>query len=182
MPGAASAASGAAGGVGSVAVSILSKLGYTVVGVSGRLEESAYIKSLGASEVLERSAFSSAGKPIARERWAGAVDVVGSHTLANVCATTKYRGIVTACGLAGGMDFPATVAPFILRGVTLVGIDSVMCPRADRLAAWQRLGTDLDVSKLSLITNEIGLAEAIPVATRLLDGQVRGRVVVDVNA
>jgi acrylyl-CoA reductase (NADPH) len=173
---------GAAGGVGSVAVSILSKLGYTVVGVSGRLEESAYIKSLGASEVLERSAFSSAGKPIARERWAGAVDVVGSHTLANVCATTKYRGIVTACGLAGGMDFPATVAPFILRGVTLVGIDSVMCPRADRLAAWQRLGTDLDVSKLSLITNEIGLAEAIPVATRLLDGQVRGRVVVDVNA
>lgn len=173
---------GAAGGVGSVAVSILSKLGYTVVGVSGRLEESDYIKSLGASEVLERSAFSSAGKPIARERWAGAVDVVGSHTLANVCATTKYRGIVTACGLAGGMDFPATVAPFILRGVTLVGIDSVMCPRADRLAAWQRLGTDLDVSKLSLITNEIGLAEAIPVATRLLDGQVRGRVVVDVNA
>ena len=173
---------GAAGGVGSVAVSILSKLGYTVVGVSGRLEESAYIKSLGASEVLERSAFSSAGKPIARERWAGAVDVVGSHTLANVCATTKYRGIVTACGLAGGMDFPATVAPFILRGVTLVGIDSVMCPRADRLAAWQRLGSDLDVSKLGLITNEIGLAEAIPMATRLLDGQVRGRVVVDVNA
>ena len=102
--------------------------------------------------------------------------------MANVCATTKYRGIVTACGLAGGMDFPATVAPFILRGVTLVGIDSVMCPRADRLAAWQRRGTDRDGAKLSLITNEIGLAEAIPVATRLLDGQVRGRVVVDVNA
>lgn len=172
---------GAAGGVGSVAVSILSKLGYTVVGVSGRLEESDYIKSLGASEILERSAFSSAGKPLGRERWAGAVDVVGSHTLANVCATTKYRGIVTACGLAGGMDFPATVAPFILRGVTLVGVDSVMCPRADRLVAWQRLGTDLDISKLNLITNEIGLAEAIPMATRLLDGQVRGRVVVDVN-
>ena len=173
---------GAAGGVGSVAVSILSKLGYSVVGVSGRLEESDYIKSLGASEVLDRSMFSSAGKPLGRERWAGAVDVVGSHTLANVCATTKYRGIVTACGLAGGMDFPATVAPFILRGVTLVGIDSVMCPRADRLVAWQRLGTDLDASKLNLITNEIGLAEAIPMATRLIDGQIRGRVVVDVNA
>lgn len=172
---------GAAGGVGSVAVSILSKLGYTVVSVTGRLAESGYIKSLGASEVLERSAFSSDGKPLGRERWAGAVDVVGGHTLANVCATTKYRGIVTACGLAGGMDFPATVAPFILRGVTLVGVDSVMCPRADRLVAWQRLGTDLDTSKLDLITNEIGLAEAIPVATKLLDGQVRGRVVVDVN-
>jgi len=173
---------GAAGGVGSVAVSILSKLGYTVVGVSGRLAESEYIKSLGASEILERSAFSSAGKPLGRERWAGAVDVVGSHTLANVCATTKYRGVVTACGLAGGMDFPATVAPFILRGVTLVGVDSVMCPRANRLIAWQRLGTDLDISKLDLITHEIGLAEAIPMATRLLDGQVRGRVVVDVNS
>jgi acrylyl-CoA reductase (NADPH) len=172
---------GAAGGVGSVAVSILSKLGYTVVGVTGRLAESEYIKSLGASEVLERSAFSFAGKPLGRERWAGAVDVVGGHTLANVCATTQYRGIVTACGLAGGMDFPATVAPFILRGVTLVGIDSVMCPRADRLVAWQRLGADLDTSKLNLITHEIGLSEAIPMATRLLDGQVRGRVVVDVN-
>lgn len=172
---------GAAGGVGGVAVSILSKLGYSVVGVSGRLAENDYIKSLGASEVLERSVFSSAGKPLGRERWAGAVDVVGSHTLANVCATTKYRGIVTACGLAGGMDFPATVAPFILRGVTLVGVDSVMCPRTDRLAAWQRLATDLDISKLNLITTEIGLAEAIPMSTRLLDGQVRGRVVVDVN-
>ena len=172
---------GAAGGVGSVAVSILSKLGYTVVGVTGRLAESEYIKSLGASEVMERSAFSSAGKPLGRERWAGAVDVVGGHTLANVCATTKYRGTVTACGLAGGMDFPATVAPFILRGVTLVGVDSVMCPRADRLVAWQRLATDLDTSKLNLITHEIGLSEAIPMAARLLDGQVRGRLVVDVN-
>lgn len=173
---------GAAGGVGSVAVSILAKLGYSVVGVTGRLAESDYIKSLGASEVLERSVFSSPGKPLGRERWAGAVDVVGGHTLANVCATTRYRGIVTACGLAGGMDFPATVAPFILRGVTLVGIDSVMCPTADRLAAWQRLGSDLDISKLTLITEEIGLAEAIPMATKLLDGQVRGRLVVDVNA
>jgi acrylyl-CoA reductase (NADPH) len=173
---------GAAGGVGSVAVAVLSKLGYTVVGVSGRPEEVDYVKRLGATEVIERAAFSSQGKPLARERWAGAVDVVGSHTLANVCASTKYRGVVTACGLAGGMDFPATVAPFILRGVTLAGVDSVMCPRADRLAAWQRLGTDLDLAKLGLITNEIGLSEAIPMATRLLDGQVRGRVVVDVNA
>ena len=173
---------GAAGGVGSVAVSILAKLGYTVVAVSGRPVETDYLKSLGASEVLARSDFSTPGKPLGRERWAGAVDVVGSHTLANVCATTQYRGVVTACGLAGGMDFPASVAPFILRGVTLAGIDSVLCPRADRLVAWQRLGTDLDISKLDLITHEIGLAEAIPMATRLLDGQVRGRVVVDVNA
>ncbi len=173
---------GAAGGVGSVAVAVLSKLGYSVVGVSGRPEEFDYVKRLGATEVLERAAFSSQGKPLTRERWAGAVDVVGSHTLANVCASTKYRGVVTACGLAGGMDFPATVAPFILRGVTLVGVDSVMCPRVDRLAAWQRLGTDLDLAKLGLITNEIGLSEAIPMATRLLDGHVRGRVVVDVNA
>lgn len=173
---------GAAGGVGSVAVAVLSNLGYTVVAVSGRPEESDYLKTLGATEILERSAFASPGKPLARERWAGAVDVVGSHTLANVCASTKYRGVVTACGLAGGMDFPATVAPFILRGVTLVGIDSVMCPRSDRLIAWQRLGADLDISKISLITQEIGLAEAIPMATKLLNGQVRGRVVVDVNA
>lgn len=172
---------GAAGGVGSVAVAVLSKLGYTVVGVTGRPEETDYVKRLGASEVMERAAFSSPGKPLSRERWAGAVDVVGSHTLANVCASTKYRGVVTACGLAGGMDFPATVAPFILRGVTLAGVDSVMCPREDRLVAWQRLGVDLDVSKLSLITNEIGLAEAIPMAAKLMDGQVRGRVVVDVN-
>jgi acrylyl-CoA reductase (NADPH) len=173
---------GAAGGVGSVAVSVLTKLGYTVVGVTGRPEEADYVRELGAAEVLDREAFSSPGKPLARERWAGAVDVVGSHTLANVCASMKYRGVVTACGLAGGMDFPATVAPFILRGVTLAGIDSVMCPRADRLVAWQRLGTDLDIAKLNLITNQIGLAEAIPMATQMLDGKLRGRVVVDVNA
>lgn len=172
---------GAAGGVGSVAIAVLSKLGYTVVGVSGRPEEEAYIKSLGASEILERSAFSSQGKPLGRERWAGAVDVVGSHTLANVCATTKYRGVVTACGLAGGMDFPSTVAPFILRGVTLAGIDSVMCPRPERIVAWQRLAEDLDISKLSAIANEIGLSEAIPTAAKLLDGRVRGRIIVDVN-
>ncbi len=173
---------GAAGGVGSVAVAVLSKLGYTVVAVSGRPEESDYLKRLGAAEILERSAFASPGKPLGRERWAGAVDVVGSHTLANVCATTKYRGVVAACGLAGGMDFPATVVPFILRGVTLAGIDSVMCPRAERLVAWQRLATDLDVSKLALMAKEIGLAEAIPMASKLLDGQVRGRVVVNIDA
>lgn len=173
---------GAGGGVGSVAVALLSKLGYAVVGVTGRPEERDYIKRLGATDVLERSAFAVPGKPLGRERWAGAVDVVGSHTLTNVCATTKYRGVVTACGLAGGMDFPASVAPFILRGVTLAGIDSVMCPRAERLVAWQRLATDLDIEKLGLIANEIGLTDVIPTATRLLDGQVRGRVIVDVNA
>ena len=172
---------GAAGGVGSVAVALLAKLGFTVVAVTGRPEESDFLKHLGAAEILDRSLFSSPGKPLGRERWAGAVDVVGSHTLANVCATTKYRGVVTACGLAGGMDFPATVAPFILRGVTLAGIDSVMASRADRLAAWQRLESDLDLSKLDLISHEIGLADVISTAAQLIDGQVRGRIVVDVN-
>lgn len=173
--------SGAAGGVGSVATAVLAKLGYTVVAVSGRSEEADYLKRLGASEVLNRAEFSSPGKPLGKERWAGAVDVVGSHTLVNICATTKYRGVVTACGLAGGMDFPATVAPFILRGVTLAGIDSVMCPRPDRLEAWRRLGMDLDVSKLEMISTEISLAEAIPTAAKLINGEIRGRVIVDVN-
>jgi acrylyl-CoA reductase (NADPH) len=173
---------GAAGGVGSVAVAILAKLGYQVVAVTGRPQEADYFKQLGATQVLGRAEFSAPGKPLAKERWAGAVDTVGSHTLANVCASTKYRGAVAACGLAGGMDLPASVAPFILRGVTLVGIDSVMCPRAERLQAWQRLATDLDVGKLALITHEISLAEAIPMAQKLLDGQVRGRVVVKVDA
>ena len=172
---------GAAGGVGSVAIAVLSRLGYTVVAVSGRPEETAYLKGLGAVEVLERAQFASPGKPMGKERWAGAVDAVGSHTLANVCATTKYRGVVTACGLAGGMDFPASVAPFILRGITLVGVDSVMCPQADRLEAWKRLGTDLDLAKLGNISREIGMGEVLPVATQLLNGEIRGRVVVDVN-
>ena len=172
---------GAAGGVGSVAIALLAKLGYRVVAVSGRPAEAEYLKQLGASEVLERAAFSAPGKPLGKERWAGAVDVVGGHTLANICATTKYRGVVTACGLAGGMDFPATVAPFILRGVTLVGIDSVMCPRPERIAAWERLGRDLDLAKLGQIAHEITLSEAIPTAALLTDGKVRGRVVVDVN-
>ena len=169
---------GATGGVGSVAVALLAKLGYTVAAVTGRTAEADYLRTLGAASVLERAEFSQPGKPLAKERWAGAVDTVGSHTLANVCAQTKYGGVVTACGLAGGMDLPATVAPFILRGVTLAGIDSVMRPQADRLQAWRRLSTDLDLAKLSLITRDISLAEAIPAAQQLLDGQVRGRLVV----
>jgi len=172
---------GAAGGVGSVAIAVLTRLGFTVVAVSGRPEETAYLKKLGAAEILDRATFATPGKPLGRERWAGAVDVVGSHTLANICATTKYRGLVTACGLAGGMDFPATVAPFILRGVTLVGIDSVWCPRPERLEAWRCLGRDLDLAKLAAISTEIGLTEVLPLAARLLNGKVRGRLVVDVN-
>lgn len=172
---------GASGGVGSVAVSLLTKLGYTVVGVSGKPEEADYIKSLGACEVLDRAAFSSPARPIAKERWAGAIDVVGSHTLANICSTMKYRGVVAACGLAGGMDFPSSVAPFILRGVTLAGIDSVMCPQAERLEAWRRLGRDLDASKLEVLSSEIGLSEAVTVAGELLEGKRRGRILVDIN-
>ncbi|MGV8991770.1 MAG: acryloyl-CoA reductase [Thiobacillus sp.] len=172
---------GAAGGVGSVATAVLTRLGYRVIAVSGRPAETEYLKNLGAVEVLDRATFAMPGKPLGRERWAGAMDVVGSHTLANVCATTKYRGVVTACGLAGGMDFPATVAPFILRGVTLPGIDSVMCPLPDRLEAWQQLGSDLDMAKLATISQEVGLTDVIPLASKLLNGEVRGRVIVDVN-
>ena len=170
---------GAAGGVGSIAVAVLAKLGYRVVAVTGRAAEAEFLRRLGAAEVLDRALFASAGKPLAKERWAGAIDVVGSHTLANVCASMRYRGVVAACGLAGGMDFPATVAPFILRGVTLVGVDSVMCPRGERLEAWRRLGRDLDVGQLELLTEEIGLSQALQRAAGLLEGRVRGRVVVD---
>jgi acrylyl-CoA reductase (NADPH) len=172
---------GAAGGVGSVALALLSRLGYAAVAVTGRPEDADYLKQLGATEILPRSQFSSPGKPLGKERWAGAIDVVGSHTLANLCATTRYGGVVAACGLAAGMDFPATVAPFILRGVTLAGIDSVMRPREDRLRAWSRLATDLDLDKLGSIGREVSLAEAIPLATELMAGRVRGRIVVDVN-
>lgn len=172
---------GANGGVGSFAIALLARLGYRVVASTGRPEEADYLKSLGAAEIIERASLSEPGRPLARERWAGAIDSVGSHTLANVCAATRYGGTVAACGLAQGMEFPASVAPFILRGVTLVGIDSVMRPRADRLQAWQRLARDLDKSLLTQMTREIGLAEAIPTAEALLAGQVRGRVVVDVN-
>ena len=172
---------GANGGVGSVAVALLAKLGYTVVASTGRVQEADYLKALGAAEIIDRAQLSAPGKPLAKERWAGAVDTVGSHTLANVCASMKYRGAVAACGLAQGMDFPSSVAPFILRGVTLAGVDSVMAPRAERLEAWRRLAQVLDVTKLDLMTHEIGLGEAGATAAALLEGTVRGRVVVDVN-
>jgi acrylyl-CoA reductase (NADPH) len=172
---------GAGGGVGGVAVAVLSKLGFKVVASTGRTGEAEYLRSLGAAEIVDRAQLSAPGKPLGKERWAGVVDSVGSHTLANACATTKYRGAVAACGLAQGMDFPATVAPFILRGVTLYGIDSVMAPKALRLEAWTRLARDLDPAKLEAITHEIGLGGAIAAAGELLAGKVRGRLVVDVN-
>jgi acrylyl-CoA reductase (NADPH) len=173
---------GAAGGVGSVAVSLLAKLGYRVVASTGRSEESDYLQGLGAAEIIDRNTLSSPGKPLAKERWAGAVDSVGSHTLANVCASMRYRGVVAACGLAQGMDFPASVAPFILRGVTLVGIDSVHCPIPERQEAWRRLAIGLDIAQLARInTSVIGLSDAVDKATDLLEGKVRGRIVVDVN-
>lgn len=172
---------GAGGGVGSVAIGLLSKLGYQVAAVSGRPEAADYLKELGASEVLPRSEFSDPGKPLGKERWAGAVDVVGSHTLANICASTKYDGVVAACGLAGGMEFPATVAPFILRGVTLAGIDSVQCKQTRRSEAWQRLVRDLDLAKLETMTNEIPLEDVIETAKYWHESDHRGRVVVSVQ-
>jgi acrylyl-CoA reductase (NADPH) len=170
---------GASGGVGSISVAVLAKLGFRVVAMTGRLSESDFLKQLGAAEVIDRAQFSNPGKPLAKERWAGAVDVVGGQTLVNVCASLRYGGIVAACGLAGGMDFPASVAPFILRGITLRGVDSVMRPRADRLEAWSRLSQDLDVRKLELLTEEVPLSRAAEHAGGILDGQVRGRIVVD---
>ncbi|MFQ3250369.1 MAG: acrylyl-CoA reductase (NADPH) [Glaciecola sp.] len=172
---------GANGGVGSFAISILSKLGYTVVASTGRLNESDYLSKLGASEVIDRKTLSEPGKPMVRERWAGAVDSVGSHTLANICASTKYGGTVAACGLAQGMDFPGSVAPFILRGVTLKGIDSVMRPLEDRVEAWERLAAILTPEDFADISTYIGLEDVIETAGKLLNGNVRGRVVVDVN-
>lgn len=172
---------GASGGVGSVAVAVLARLGYTVVASTGRAAESGYLTELGASDIIDRAELESPGKPLGKERWAAAVDSVGSHTLANVCATTAYRGIVAACGLAGGMDFPATVAPFILRGVTLAGIDSVRCPREQRQEAWARLGELLDTDKLELLVTTIALADTFDAASDLLGGRVRGRLLVDVN-
>ena len=173
---------GAGGGVGSVAIALLAKLGYRVVASTGRLQEADYLRQLGAADVMDRAELSAPGKPLAKERWAGVVDTVGSHTLANACASTQYGGVVTACGLAQGMDFPASVAPFILRGVTLAGIDSVMAPRAVREAAWARLAQDLDAAQLERMTREVGLADAIGLGAEILAGQVRGRVVVNVNA
>jgi acrylyl-CoA reductase (NADPH) len=172
---------GANGGVGSFAIALLSKLGYRVVASTGRTSEHDYLKQLGASEIIDRATLSEPGKPLAKERWAAVIDSVGSHTLANACASTKANGTVAACGLAQGMDFPASVAPFILRGVTLAGINSVTQPKAKRVLAWNRLAKDLDFALLPLISHEIGLSEAIEAAPRLLAGQLRGRVVVDVN-
>ena len=172
---------GAAGGVGSVAVSVLSRLGFNVVAMTGRLEERDFLMHLGATSVIDRAEYANAGKPLAAERWAGVVDVVGSHTLANACAATRYGGIVTACGLAAGMDFPGTVAPFILRGVTLAGIDSVMRPRPDRLEAWRRLARDLDPEKLEFLTQELPFSQVIEKADDFLHGRIRGRIVVDTS-
>jgi len=172
---------GAAGGVGSVAVAVLARLGYEVAAVTGRVEEADYLTRLGARRILPRSEFSEPGKPLAKERWAGAVDVVGGQVLANVCASVKYRGVVAACGLAGGLAFPATVAPFILRGVTLAGIDSVMCPLEERREAWRRLGQHLDPALLGEMTQRIALEDAITVSERLIAGAVRGRVIVPIN-
>lgn len=173
---------GASGGVGSVAIAILSGWGYQVVASTGKLDEADYLKSLGAAEVIDRATLSAPGKPLQKERWAGVVDSVGSHTLVNAIAQVRYGGVATACGLAQGLDFPASVAPFILRGVRLIGIDSVMAPTEKRIAAWQRLASDLDPAKLDAITSEITLADALARAPEILAGKVRGRLVVNVNA
>ena len=173
---------GASGGVGSVAIAILSGWGYRVVASTGKLAEKDYLISLGATDVIDRNELSAPGKPLQKERWAGVVDSVGSHTLVNAIAQTRYGGTVTACGLAQGLDFPASVAPFILRGVKLIGIDSVMAPKTKRLTAWQKLAGELDVQKLERITQEISLSEAIARAPEILAGKVRGRLVVNVNA
>ena len=171
---------GASGGVGSVAVALLSKLGYTVVAATGKLREESYLKQLGATSVLDRAELSDPGKPLQKERWAAVVDAVGSHTLANACAQTRYGGVVAACGLAQGADFPATVMPFILRGVTLAGIDSVMASLARRQQAWDRFATDLDPAKLESIVEEVPLERAIAKAAELMAGKVRGRIVVKI--
>lgn len=171
---------GANGGVGSIAIALLSRRGYKVVASTGRPEESERLRQLGASEVIDRTALSEPGKPLAKERWAGAVDSVGSHTLANICAGTRYGGTVTACGLAQGMDFPASVAPFILRGVSLVGIDSVYAPRAERQEAWAQLAKEIP-GVVTQVSSEIPLSAAADMATALLRGEVKGRVVVNVK-
>lgn len=173
---------GAAGGVGSVAIALLSKLGYRVLASTGRASEADYLKSLGAAEIIDRAELSEKGKPLGKERWAAAVDAVGSHTLANVLAQTAYGGTVTACGLAQGPDLPATVMPFILRGVKLIGIDSVMAPKAAREEAWARLAKDLDLKKLDAMTTKAGLGDLPKLAGDILAGKVRGRMVIDVKA
>ncbi|MDO9359237.1 MAG: MDR family oxidoreductase [Polaromonas sp.] len=171
---------GATGGVGSVAVALLGKLGYRVAAATGKASEEAWLKQLGAASLMDRQELSAPGKPLQKERWAAVVDAVGSHTLANACAQTRYGGVVAACGLAQGADFPATVMPFILRGVTLAGIDSVMAPPARRQEAWDRLAKDLDPSKLDAIVEEISLDRAVDKAAELMAGRVRGRIVVKI--
>jgi acrylyl-CoA reductase (NADPH) len=173
---------GATGGVGSVAIALLAKLGHRVVAATGKASEEGYLKSLGAQSIIDRNELSAPGKPLQKERWSAVVDAVGSHTLANACAQTRHDGAVAACGLAQGMDFPATVAPFILRGIALLGIDSVMAPMARREEAWSRLAADLDRAKLDALTTEVPLADAIAHAQRLMAGQVRGRIVVRTRA
>lgn len=173
---------GAGGGVGSVAIALLARQGHRVVASTGRAAEADYLRGLGATEVIDRGMLAAPGKPLQKERWLGVVDAVGSHTLANACASTRYGGAVAACGLAQGMDLPASVAPFILRGIALYGIDSVMAPMARREVAWTRLARDIDRGALAAITRTVGLAQALEVGYAILDGQVRGRVVVDVNA
>jgi acrylyl-CoA reductase (NADPH) len=172
---------GAAGGVGSVAIAVLSKLGYQVIASTGRTSEEGYLKGLGASEIIDRNELSGPAKPLAKERWAGGIDSVGSTTLANLLSMTRYRGAIAACGLAAGMDLPSSVAPFILRGVCLLGIDSVMCPIELRQQAWARLAIDLDHAKLAEITQEITLDQVIDAGAKVLAGQVRGRIVVKIG-
>ncbi len=172
---------GAAGGVGSVAVALLAKAGWHVIASTGRAEEAEYLKGLGAAEIIDRAELSAPGRPLGKERWVAGVDAVGSHTLANLLSMTKYGGAVAACGLAQGMDLPASVAPFILRGVALLGIDSVMCPKPRRLEAWARLASDLDRDRLALMSTRIPLTDVIDTARAIVDGKVRGRVVVEVG-
>jgi acrylyl-CoA reductase (NADPH) len=172
---------GAAGGVGSVAISLLARSGWHVIASTGRPDEAGFLKGLGAAEIIDRAELSAPGKPLGKERWAAAVDSVGSNTLANVLAQTSYEGAVATCGLAQGMDLPASVAPFILRGVSLLGIDSVMKPKAARLVAWQRLARDLDQAKLAELSTTIGYDQVIETARKILDGQVRGRTIVEIG-
>ena len=172
---------GAGGGVGSVAIALLSKLGYTVVASTGRASEADYLKSLGAADIMDRAELAEKGRPLGKERWAGGIDAVGSHTLANICATTKYGGTVAACGLAQGFDLPATVMPFILRGVTLAGVDSVYRSKAERIEAWNRLAKDLDLKHIDAMMTEISLADTLTTAADQLAGKTRGRIVVNVK-
>jgi len=172
---------GANGGVGSIAVAVLSKLGYHVIASTGRMAEQAFLKALGAAEIIDRAELSEPGRPMGKERWAAGIDAVGSHTLANLLSQTKYGGAIAACGLAQGLDLPATVMPFILRGVALLGVDSVMAPRQLRIEAWDRIASDLEPGKLASLTTTIGFDDIIPTATAIVEGKIRGRVIVDMS-